>query len=500
MSTAARPALAIRTTQPTHWAPWVILGVDVLALEVSFGLGLGVRELMARWLTSVFFASIGPSQYLGVAIAILVLPLVHYQIGLYPGYLLGPVERLRRRMLAAAAVFGVLAAWDNIVERGVLSRGVLLATFGFALILPALGETMARAALVRRGRWGIPVVVLGAGETGRGIARTLIREPQLGLRPVAFLDNHPATWEASVEGLRVAGPLGLAQDMEDRAEAAIVALGDLEKSGQAGGLDREEIGALLQELNFPRVIVVPNLAAMATLWVTARDLSGVTGGGGAGCVGLEIKKNLLLRRNTALKRAMDQAIALPLFVASLPVMAVAAVWIKATSRGPAFYRQMREGLDGRRIAVWKLRTMYQDAEAVLDAWLAGHPEDREEWSRFFKLRRDPRVLPGIGRLLRRTSLDELPQLWSVLKGEMSLVGPRPFPDYHLGKFSPEFRRLRTRVLPGLTGLWQVSARSDGGVEVQESLDTYYIRNWSPWLDLYLLARTVAAVLLARGAY
>lgn len=493
MSTAARPALEVRQSQASHWAPWVILGVDVLALEFAFGLGLGVRAMLAAWFSDVFFYRIGPAQYAGVAIAILLLPVVHYQIGLYPGYLLGPVERLRRRMLATLAVFGGLAAWDNIVERGVLSRGVLLATFAFALILPPLAETMARAMLVKRGRWGIPVVVLGAGETGRGIARTLLREPLLGLKPVAFLDNRPGTWGSDAEGVPVAGPLGLATDFEERAEAAIVAVNDL---GQ-GGLAKDDIGRLLHELNFPRVIVVPDLAAMASMWVTARDLSGHMGGG---WLGLEIKKNLLLRRNIALKRFMDQAIAFPLFVASLPVMAIAAVWIKLSSRGPVFYQQMREGFDGRRIAVWKLRTMFLDADAMLDGWLESHPGDREEWSRHFKLRHDPRVLPVIGKLLRRTSLDELPQLWSILKGEMSLVGPRPFPDYHLHQFPEEFRTLRTRVLPGLTGLWQVSARSDGDVDVQQALDTYYIRNWSPWLDLYILARTVAAVLLARGAY
>jgi lipopolysaccharide/colanic/teichoic acid biosynthesis glycosyltransferase len=205
-------------------------------------------------------------------------------------------------------------------------------------------------------------------------------------------------------------------------------------------------------------------------------------------------------RNLLLKRTMDRVIAMPLFLMSIPVMAIAVVWIKLASRGPAFHCQMREGFDGRRIAVWKLRTMRVDGERVLESWLAEHPEDRVEWSRYFKLRRDPRVLPWIGRLLRRTSLDELPQLWSVLKGEMSLVGPRPFPDYHLEQFPVEFRALRTRVLPGLTGMWQVSARSDGDIEVQEALDTYYIRNWSPWLDLYILARTVAAVAMARGAY
>ncbi len=493
MSTAARPQLALRSFAGASWAPWAIFAADVIALEIAFLSGLAVRALLGPWLT----AEIGVNQFLGVAAGLLLLPLINYQIGLYPGYMLGPVERLRRRTLATFAIFGVLVAWDNIVARGVFSRGVLLATFLFALLLPPIAEAATRALLVKHGRWGMPVVILGAGETGRALARTLDGEPQLGLHPVAFLDNDADLWSQSPEGVPVLGPLGLAPDFEHRAEAAILCLADI---GQ------EDAAPLLQDLNFPRVIVIPDLAGVAGLWVTARDLSGflgrssLSGSAAAGYMGFEIKKNLMMRRNHVLKRIMDRAIALPLFLAAVPVLIVAAIWIKISSRGPVFYRQIREGFNGQRFAVWKLRTMHADGDRLLEEWFASHPDDHEHWRSHFKLKRDPRILPFIGRLLRRTSLDELPQLWSVLTGEMSLVGPRPLPDYHLDSLSNEFRSLRTRVLPGLTGLWQVSTRSDGGLDALEAMDTFYIRNWSPWLDLYIVARTFAAVIQARGAY
>ena len=133
-------------------------------------------------------------------------------------------------------------------------------------------------------------------------------------------------------------------------------------------------------------------------------------------------------------------------------------------------------------------------------YLLHNPSAREEWRRYCKLKQDPRVLPVVGAFLRRTSLDELPQLWNVLKGEMTLVGPRPFPEYHLQKFPEEFRRLRRSVVPGLTGLWQVSYRSDGDLQVQMELDREYIENWSVWLDLKILAKTAYVVLTGKGAY
>ncbi len=293
MSTAARPALEVKHFHASAWTPWAILAADVIALEIAFAMGLALRRALAHW----FPAEIGPDQYLGVALGILLLPAVNYQLGLYPGYMLSPVERLRRRLLATLAVFGGLVAWDNLVARGVFSRGVLLATFLFGVVLPPLAETAIRMVLIRRGRWGIPVLMLGAGDAGRRLVRALSREPNLGLKPVAFLDNRMDHWNTIVEGIPVVGPLGLAPDFEKRAGAAIVSLADLNSADAVG---------LLQELNFPRLIVVPDLAGIASLWVTARDLGG--------CLGFEIKKNLLLRRNHVLKRLMDRAVALPLFL------------------------------------------------------------------------------------------------------------------------------------------------------------------------------------------
>ena len=200
------------------------------------------------------------------------------------------------------------------------------------------------------------------------------------------------------------------------------------------------------------------------------------------------------------KRSLDLVLGVQLLLVSAPVIFVLAAVIKLVSPGPAFFAQVREGRGGKPIRVRKLRTMHLGADERLERHLACNPSARDEWGRYMKLKEDPRLLPGIGRFMRRWSLDELPQFWNVVRGDMSLVGPRPFPEYHLESFDQEFRAIRRKVRPGITCLLQVEARSNGDLEVQRKLDSYYIRNWSPWLDLHLLGRTVGAVLKGNGAH
>jgi lipopolysaccharide/colanic/teichoic acid biosynthesis glycosyltransferase len=200
------------------------------------------------------------------------------------------------------------------------------------------------------------------------------------------------------------------------------------------------------------------------------------------------------------KRVLDVVILIPLALVALPLVVACAICVMAVSPGNPFYYQHREGRNGTRIRVWKLRTMYRDAEALLERHLAEYPEARSEWLRTYKLRHDPRILPLIGTLLRRSSLDETPQLWNVTCGEMSFIGPRPLPDHHLAAFGDDFLALRRSVRPGITGLWQVGGRSDGGVDRLKELDRRYISGWSVWMDLRILWATPWAVLTGKGAY
>jgi len=216
-----------------------------------------------------------------------------------------------------------------------------------------------------------------------------------------------------------------------------------------------------------------------------------------GLVGLRVRNNLLLRSNRITKRALDLALTVPLLVLTAPVLALVAVAIKLASRGPVFYAQIRRGENGRSIRVLKLRTMHVDAEERLQTLLRSDSEARAQWQEFFKLRNDPRIIPVVGHFLRRSSLDELPQLWNVLVGEMSLVGPRPPLPSEVAAYDIWHRR-RLSMKPGITGLWQVEGRNLAEFDRWVQKDLEYIDRWSPWLDIQILLRTIPAVIRAEG--
>ncbi len=193
------------------------------------------------------------------------------------------------------------------------------------------------------------------------------------------------------------------------------------------------------------------------------------------------------------KRCVDLAVAIPCILLLLPVIAIVAIAVHRSSAGPVLFRQTRVGLHGRQFTLLKFRTMRAGAEADQDKL-----EHRNEMSGpVFKLRDDPRVT-RVGRFLRRFSLDELPQLWNVVKGDMSLVGPRPPTPEEVEQYKP-WQRRRLSMRPGLTCLWQVAGRNEIDFDRWVALDLEYIDNWSPWLDVKILLRTVPAVLTGRGA-
>ncbi len=407
---------------------------------------------------------------------------------LYPGIGMGAVEHIRRVFRGITLVYLMLTAAMFITKdrSWADSRGGFILSWAFSLALAPSARWICGNTFGRRDWWGVPVLILGAGETGRRIIRNLFDNRVLGYRPAVCLDDDPEKL-GECEGVPVVGCLGDAADIasEYRIDYAVIAMPGMASAKLTSHLR-------IWSTIFPNIVIIPNLFGIASLWIETRDLGGV--------LGLEIRHNLLKPVNRWIKRAVDIVVSALGLAVIAPFVPIVILWIRIASPGRAFFIQEREGEKGEPIRILKFRTMYVDAEQMLEHHLAANPAARAEWDQFCKLKNDPRVIPGIGGLLRKTSLDEIPQLWNILKGDMSLVGPRPFPAYHNSRFDSEFRSLRTQVRPGLTGMWQVSARSDGNLEVQESLDSYYIRNWSLWLDLYLLIRTARVVLSGQGAY
>ncbi|HKI86394.1 MAG TPA: exopolysaccharide biosynthesis polyprenyl glycosylphosphotransferase [Thermoanaerobaculia bacterium] len=426
--------------------------------------------------------------YLPLLPLLILFPLAYGAGGLYPGFGVGAVQTLRRLSLRTSFVMLALMSFTfslKVPHR--YSRVTVALMWLGALFFVPLFRYLVLSAARKWKWWREPAVLVGRGELMNRLKEVLDAALSLGYRPVALVHTGQADPPLSLRSS--AGP---PRDFE-ASEVPELGKRGIRVAFVVDDLPRGD-GHLLDYLqqHFRHVILVHSMAAVPVEGVVVRDLGG--------SLGLEFTNQLLVWRNWLAKRLLDLVIGSFALFASAPFVAIAGLAIKLTDHGPAFYSQQREGLNGRTIRVWKLRTMYVDSSERLQRHLRSSDDARREWDRSCKLKDDPRIIPYVGKLLRRLSIDELPQLWNVVKGEMSLVGPRPFPDYHLEKFSPQFLALRSRVRPGMTGLWQVMIRSSGSIEDQELFDTHYIRNWSIWMDLYILAKTSTAVLAGRGAH
>ena len=398
-----------------------------------------------------------------------------------PSWGLGPVEELRRIQILLVALFGIATIVMFLSKSAdVTSRIKYLLTYLIAVPLIPLCRIVIKRTLIVSGKWGVNTVVYGTNPSIAHVLDVITHEQGLGFIPYGIFEDDVPAGEKRF-GIPVLG------SMHESAPDAPFAIIGVQR------IPRDRLQELLEGplANYRRLILIPDLLEIPSLWVTAHDFMGV--------LGLELIRNLLNPAARGIKQLIEVICVVGLAPLWVPLCAIIAFLIWIHDRTFPFYTQERVGRNGKIFHTWKFRSMVADAERILEEQLASDPALKEEWVQHRKLRNDPRVTV-LGRWLRRTSLDELPQLVNVLRREMSLVGPRPLPVYHHSELPIHVRELREQVLPGMTGLWQVSGRSESGTEGMERWDAYYVRNWSVWLDAVIVVRTFRVVIQSRGAY
>jgi undecaprenyl-phosphate galactose phosphotransferase len=376
---------------------------------------------------------------------------------------------VRGVIIATAAVMILLFLW----RIWIVSRVAVLLALVFSMVLaPAMRALLKRIlAAVRLGRQQL--VILGGGPAAEQFCRELTRHRALG-----YVAGRQIPHSAGAGALENA----LAEVVSP--DAALVVVSD--------SFTPEEMRAVFKfaERRFAEMLVVPTEALLQS---TAAEVEQV-----GSILVMKYRYNLLRPVNTFTKSVVELAGTVLLLVLLAPLFLALALLVKASSKGPVLFHQKRIGRGRRLFDCIKFRTMYQDAEQRLADMLAGDEQVRSEWLKYARITNDPRVTP-IGRLLRRFSLDEWPQLWNVLRGEMALVGPRPYLPVESDRIGEALDTI-VRVRPGMTGLWQVSGRTSLPFKERLTLDEYYIRNWSLWMDFSIALRTVRAVVSGRGAY
>ncbi len=445
---------------------------DILALALAFRLAGLVREALKGGHMTPEWAWYVSGSWIILSIG----------MKLTPGWGMGITETLRRISLLMFALYaGTAAALFLTKTSDNASRLTVTLAFALGGIFIPLIRIGVKRMLIRTHLWGMLVVIYGHENKTKQLISMLRESSGIGYVPIGIFladDDGPM----SLEGIPV---LSESQEPYPYAHAAIL----LEPSKLRD--TRPEFSEQVS-LNYRHAVIVPELHEHApSLWMRPRDLGGVAG--------MEVSTNLLDPWSRMLKQMSEILIVLLALPIALPLIAVTAMLIFLRDFHHPFFRQTRIGSGGKPFQMWKFRTMRPDAEELLRQKLENDPDFEEEWKQAFKSKDDPRIT-RLGRFLRATSLDELPQFLNILRGEMALIGPRPLPLYHDETLPVQIQNLRRRVRPGMTGLWQVSGRSESGNDGIIRWDAYYVRNWSIWLDVVILVRTIYCVIQQKGAY
>jgi len=461
---------------------WVVL-LDIVTIIVAFLGGYWVRYDLRWFLDIAYDAPL--SAYLPFLILYVILtPLFFVVDGVYRTWPRSWMDQVYRITNATAKVTVLMLAITFVFRPRYYSRAMLIEVGLLTILLLALvrgAEGLAITYLRRRGIGIKRVVIVGAGEIGRTVMRTIVARPDLGYRVVGFVDDNPEKGYTDIGRFKALGPLDNLPAVldEEQPDEVIITL---------PWMYHRKIMGIVRECERRRVRprIVPDLFQMSLTQVNVEDLGGVPL---IGVRAVAISKGALL-----VKRLIDVTVAVVGLVLCAPLFLLIALAIRLDSPGPIIFRQTRVGLRGRHFEMYKFRSMHVGAEEQQDMLADLNEADGP----IFKIRDDPR-LTRVGRILRRLSLDELPQLVNVLRGEMSLVGPRPPIPAEVEKYQ-EWHKKRLEAPPGMTGLWQVSGRSRLSFDEMVLLDIYYIENWSLWLDFKILMRTIPKVLLGEGAY
>lgn len=400
--------------------------------------------------------------------------------------LLGGIREYSRVLRSASAGFLVIVLAGFLDPTLMIARGWLLLTWGISFLFVAGARFVLRRwvySLRKRGYFLTPAVIVGANQEGRWLAEQLLRWETSGLCLVGFVDKKEPVSSPLFHGLPSLGSVERLGEIIEQHHIGEVILASSAFSTRDHLLDIFRMYGVSDKVN---IRMSSGLYEVLTTGLTINEFAYVPL--------VYVNKVRLAGVDNVLKFILDYLVTISGLIILAPFLLLIGLLIKMSSPGPVLHRRLVMGLNGKQFYALKFRTMVTNGDEILDQ----HPELKNELQTNYKLKDDPRITP-IGAFLRKYSLDELPQLFNVLKRDMSLVGPRMISPEEAPMYKQFVMNLLT-VLPGITGIWQVSGRSDISYEERVRLDMYYVRNWSLWLDFQLLFQTIPAVLRAKGAY